>query len=150
MIKDRKSSRYNDVLRPRKAFVRAGILEPAASSPHEGSNLSIGELGAVHEFGSSDGRVPQRSFIRGWFDESQAAITALFLSQFRLAAAGKIFYEQAVERCALTCAAAIQRRIVAGIDPPLKQATIDRKGSSTPLIDTGVLKSAITAEGTLE
>jgi hypothetical protein len=40
----------------------------------------------------------------------------------------------------------IQRRIKAHIPPPLQQSTIDRKGSSTPLIDTGVLWSSITHE----
>ena len=38
------------------------------------------------------------------------------------------------------------RRVLtqAGIAPPLKPATIARKGSSTPLINTGQLRSAIT------
>jgi hypothetical protein len=38
----------------------------------------------------------------------------------------------------------VQMRISQGIPPALAQATVDRKKSSVPLVDTGQLRSAIT------
>jgi len=35
-------------------------------------------------------------------------------------------------------------RIDSGIDPPLKDSTIARKGSSLPLVDKGILRASIT------
>jgi hypothetical protein len=50
----------------------------------------------------------------------------------------------ALDRLGAKVAALLQNRISAGIDPPNSAATIARKGSSKPLVDTGQLKAAIT------
>ena len=42
--------------------VKVGILGQAASRP--GEELNNAEIGATHEFGTVDGRIPQRSFLR--------------------------------------------------------------------------------------
>ncbi|HXU01515.1 MAG TPA: hypothetical protein VN903_11005 [Polyangia bacterium] len=107
------------------------------------SGLTVAELGAIHEFGAG---VPERSFLRAWFEENQSAVTAQALSRFKVAQAGKATWQQVADQLALWAAAGVQRRIVAGIPPELAQSTIQRKGSSTPLINTGVLKSAISGE----
>lgn len=98
------------------------------------------EIGTYHEFGLG---VPQRSFIRGWFDESKDELRDLVRSQARLATEGRITGDQAAERIALKAEASVKKRIRNRIAPPLAQSTIDRKGSSVPLIDTGQLRAAI-------
>lgn len=48
----------------RKISIKVGILAPEASKKHSGSNLTMAELGMIHEFGSADGKIPARSFLR--------------------------------------------------------------------------------------
>lgn len=118
-------------------FAEDGAVEFAS----ERSPLTVAEVGAFHEFGLGDN--PVRSFIRGWFDESQAEIEALLRSQLRLAVEGRVTTAQAAERIALKCEASVKRRIRNRIPPPLKPETIKRKGSSVPLIDTGQLRNSV-------
>lgn len=112
-----------------------GALTPA-------SGLTVAEVAAFHEFGLG---VPQRSFIRSWFDEAIEENRALIHSQLRLVVQRKLTLDVALERIALKLEANIKRRIRNRIPPPLAQSTIDRKGSSVPLIDTGQLRNAIRA-----
>lgn len=149
MIKDRKSERYGAIFRPQHVQIRAGILEREGGETHDKSGLTIVELGTIHEFGAPEANIPERSFIRAWFDESQKEIQAMMVGRFQIAMAGKATWEQVANQAAAWCAGSIQKRISKGIEPPLKQATIDRKGSSKPLIDTGVLRSSISAEAVI-
>lgn len=49
----------------------------------------------------------------------------------------------ALDRFGLWAVGEIQQRIADGIPPPNAQSTVDRKGSSTPLIETGQLRASI-------
>ena len=44
--------------------LRVGILGDKASVPHEGSDLTNAEIGAIQEFGSVANNIPPRSFLR--------------------------------------------------------------------------------------
>jgi hypothetical protein len=121
-------------LRQDATFEEDGALTPS-------SGLTVAEVAAFHEFGTRT--IPQRSFIRAWFDESLAENRGLIRSQLTLAASGKISLESALARVALKCEADVKRRIRNRIPPPLATSTIARKGSSVPLISTGQLRAAI-------
>lgn len=128
------------------ARVRVGVLEEAtkATREEEGSPLTLLEVAAVHEFGAPAAGIPQRSFIRAGVDTQLAEIQrvqrALALQTIR----GATTLDVALDRLGAKVAALLQNRIAAGIDPPNSAATIARKGSSKPLVDTGQLKAAIT------
>ncbi len=139
----------------KRATVTVGIHGDDGSDPHAhatfeadgaltpDSDLTVSEVGSFHEFGLG---VPQRSFIRGWFDEAVEENRALIASQLKLAILGKLTLEAALERIALKMEASIKKRIAArgnGAYPGLAASTIKRKGSSVPLIDTGQLRAAI-------
>ncbi len=146
MIKDSGPKTPKGFMR-KQAKITVGIHGAEGAAAHgeaEGQPLTVAQVGAFHEFGTS--RVPQRSFIRGWFDESQAEIADLRRSQLVLSAAGKLTVEQALERVALKCEASVKRRIRNRIPPPLAPETIARKGSSVPLISTGQLRNSIRAK----
>lgn len=121
-------------LRQDATFEDDGALTP-------GAGLTVAEVAAFHEFGTRT--IPQRSFIRGWFDESIDANKALIQSQLKLVVQGRLPLETALERVALKCEADVKRRIRNRIPPPLAPATVARKGSSVPLISTGQLRAAI-------
>lgn len=134
----------------------AGILQdPRAGAPagdhihDEESGMTIAELAAIHEFGLGD--VPERSFLRAWFDENETRIEALVQNAVRKAMRHNGSLEAELDRVALVLQADIQARIVAGIPPELEESTKRAKKArssgpkETPLIDSGVLKSAISA-----
>jgi len=91
--------------------------------------------------------IPQRSFIRGWFDESQDFIRETLRSQLALVVAGKLTAEQAKDRIALAFEGSVKQRIARGIDPPLAESTKRKKGSSKQLIDKGQLRAAVRGKG---
>jgi hypothetical protein len=127
--------------------IAVGILD-RGTDPHEGTDLTVLEVAVWNEFGtrSKDGtvRVPARSFIRAWFDENREEIRAWMATMMRSVLAGKRSKERALELVALKCVGSIQERMARGIAPPNAPSTALRKGSSTPLIATGQLRSSVT------
>ncbi len=91
--------------------------------------MPIASLGEIHEFGLG---VPQRSFIRAWFDSKRAEIEA----DIRKFGSNP---DALAERLRASC----QEYIANGVAPPNAPSTIARKGSSKPLIDSGVLRTSI-------
>ncbi len=122
--------------------VKVGMLAKAQEL-HEGSELTVADVGTIHEFGLG---VPQRSFIRGWYDENQAENTRIVSILQKQVLRGEVTQQVALARFGLKCVGDIQRRIVDGIPPALAPSTIAKKGSSTPLVDTGQLKASISSE----
>lgn len=120
--------------------VTVGIHEAEGDADHEGA--TVADVGSFHEFGLG---VPQRSFIRDWADENEGENKERIRKIGEAIVTGKIDSpEQGLERFGLFAVGSIQQRMATGIEPELSPATIASKGSSVPLIDTGVLRSSIT------
>lgn len=103
-------------------------------------NLTVADIATIHEFGT--GTIPQRSFLRAWADENASENQALIKAIGEQAVKG-LDIRTGLDRLGLKFVGSIQGRMVAGIPPPNAPSTIAHKGSSTPLIDTGQLKSSI-------
>lgn len=99
---------------------------------------------SVHEFGAPSINVPSRSFIRKTFDEQQDNMGRVIEDFFIKYIEGHIEYDLCMDAIGEYLVGLIKKTIVDLKDPPLKQVTIDRKGSSNPLIDTGKLVDSIT------
>lgn len=129
-----------------------GIHEAEADLPAEGddSGATLGEVAAFNEFGGPDNNPPRRSFLVDWADENLDENQTLFTRSMKAVAAGKLpSAEVALERLGLRFVGDIQRRIKAGIAPENRPSTVDRKGSSVPLIASGQLWTSITHEVTV-
>jgi len=124
----------------RAGSVKVGVMGSEAGEKH--GDLTVADIATFHEFGLGN---PKRSFIADYVDEGVSDIEAKIRS-----AAERVIRGSTIERelsiLGLYIQGEIQKRMSAGIPPPLKPATIARKGSSTPLIDTGQLRSSITYE----
>lgn len=122
-----------------KGQINTGIFAEAAgvTYPEEGNVL---EAATKAEFGIDQ---PMRSWLRGWFDENKAEIEKVLAREVRAAYAAGRDFDFAAEHVALWLQADIQLRITKGIAPANHPETITKKGSSTPLIDSGLLKSSI-------
>lgn len=111
------------------------------ASGEYGSGASVLDIATWAEFGIGQ---PQRSFIRAWVEEHKADITAVVTRYGELVVAGKVSAEQAISRMGSLFVASIQARIAGGIQPANAASTVRRKGSSVPLVDSGILKASIT------
>lgn len=131
------------------ARVRVGILEGGDDEVEsEYGDLTIVELATIHEYGAPEANIPERSFLRKTFtdDRGRADLAKFQAEQAKQVIAGKLGARTALKRIGAWGAAKVRERIRAHIDPPLKPATIKRKGSSTPLVDTGHLQSSVSWE----
>ena len=126
--------------------VRVGVLSDSPKRERDGETgaLSLVEVAAVHEFGAPSAGVPQRSFVRATVDAESAEITRLQETLGAQMLNGQVTEDQALSLIGAKVASMMQARITTNIPPPLKPETVDRKGSSVALVDTGQLKASIT------
>jgi hypothetical protein len=128
----------------RDPHVRVGVFaSDAARADGEVTNV---ELAAIHEFGSSDGVVPERSFLRSTMRVKRGDWKTVMRGFMRAVVRGAMTAGRMLDLMGLRMVADTKKRITSGdgIPPPLQPATIARKGSSRPLVDTGTLVNAIT------
>lgn len=125
--------------------LRVGIPENAGNYPN---GTPIAQVAAAHEFGTE--HVPQRAFIRGWFDEMPLeTLTKPFTNAANQILKGEQKRPAVLNLIAHYFAQSMKDRILRHIPPPLQPATIARKErngadlASTPLVDTHVLLNAI-------
>ena len=138
----KETGRLLPAVMPKEIVITVGVHDDDGAAQHNGAEgLTVADVATFQEFGTRT--VPQRSFIRGWFDENQEFIAETLRKQFAAVAEGKRDAETAAERCALAFEGGIKQRISRGIPPPNAPSTIAAKGSSTPLINRGQLRNAI-------
>lgn len=136
--------------------IKVGIQGSEAEAvEHDGEGITNAQLGAIHEFGTkgislgrsggTSGGIPSRSFIRSTFDRESRQWQGLMVR-----AAKEIYgptrpdIRKVLGLMGERAVADIRQTINKGIPPELMPETIERKGSSKPLIDTGQLKASIT------
>lgn len=100
----------------------------------------LAAIAAIHEFGL--GGMPQRSFLRSAFDENKPMINKMGDHIVNSAIKG-ISTETALNQLGNVVQGMVQKKIVDGPFIPNSPATIKRKKSSRPLIDTGHLRQSI-------
>lgn len=123
--------------------LRVGIYGTAAAESHEDSPLTVGEVMARHELGAG---VPRRSWLRDWISESASEIQSAWSTTIRNAVHRREAMALHVGRMGALFVGQIQERIASRIPPPNAPATIARKGSDVPLIDSGQGRTAIAHE----
>lgn len=124
--------------------VKVGILGRKAGRKDSG-DLTNAELGAIHEFGSFSKKIPSRSFLRMPIHQN-AEIIAREAGKGSAALVEKGDMVKVLEQIGLACKVAILRAFDSagfGQWKPDKPATIRRKKSATPLIDSSQLRRSI-------
>lgn len=123
------------------AHADVGIFDDAKDRP-EGEYTNA-QIGAVHEFGTST--VPERSWLRSNHDKHARKYIARLDKQYARILAGKARVVTSLVAFGERVASDVRRNITAIRTPPLEQSTIDAKGSSNPLIDTGAMRNAVSS-----
>ncbi|MFW6086146.1 MAG: hypothetical protein ACODAG_02995 [Myxococcota bacterium] len=125
-----------------KPEVVVGIMGQSAYE-QAGDDATVLDIALFHELGMG---VPRRSWLRDWYDERLPANRKRIKKLARMVLKGELDERRALELFGVRAVASIRRRIRKGIPPALSEVTIERKGSATPLIDTGQLIRSITHE----
>lgn len=87
--------------------------------------------------------IPERSFIRKTADEDMDAIADKIETLLPDVIDNNIDAEAFLKMAGLELEEKMKDKLVEVSDPPLSDVTIERKGSSNPLVDTGSLLSSI-------
>ncbi|WP_205961727.1 hypothetical protein [Psychrobacillus vulpis] len=107
-------------------------------------------IASVHEFGvtiqkeSGSIVIPERSFMRTTFDEKEVEWIQFAEKQLKNVIDFKIAPRTLYERLGALMVGDIQEKITDLDAPPNATSTIQKKGSSNPLIDSGGLRKRIT------
>lgn len=126
--------------------VVVGVTRATAVNRENPGEINNAELAAVHEFGSKDGTIPERSFIRSSMTNNRDEYVKSQAANLRKVVRGDMAFGKSLDLLGLRAAADVRDNIRRGDFEALKAATIKRKGSSAPLIDTGNLRQSITHE----
>lgn len=128
--------------------LRVGVLGDKAEKDHDG--ITMGDLAAVHEFGTR--RVPQRSYLRGTFDENRKKYQRLMgKAVLKLWILKLLRGKPDFEKLGRTMVDDIRKKVASNIPPRLSEKYAVRKerkwGFRDPaLIASGRLMDAISAE----
>lgn len=88
--------------------------------------------------------IPERSFVRSTFDEKNAEWVKFMEGLVNQVVAFKIDPQTMFERVGARVAADIQEKITTLRSPANSKITVENKGSSNPLLDTGGLRARVT------
>lgn len=124
--------------------VKVGVPAGGMDYP-DGTKLVM--VAAVNEFGSVDGRVPERSFLRSTVVNKRNVFRKFWRSQkAKQLLTGETNPNTILEILGQLAQAEVQKAIVEISEPANSEDTIAQKGSSNPLVDTGLLRQSIRYE----
>lgn len=129
-----------------KPHVAVGVLGQDGGKRHEDSVATIVDVASWNEFGTDT--APARSFLRSVYEQDVAKFLSIMRRVRMQVATGKMSIKDALELVGIYAQAQVQKKITDGGDPYIPNAarTIEKKGSSSPLIDTGQLRQSIRYE----
>ncbi|WRQ13127.1 neck protein [Vibrio phage vB_VpM-pA2SJ1] len=115
---------------------------PKGAGAYEDGTL-IAVIAAVNEFGSADGRIPERAALRLGVEDALPQIRLLVKKMLPQLNADEMEMEDLLNLIGELSVGSIQEKISSGVGPANAPSTIKRKGSSTPLIDKGTYRQSI-------
>lgn len=124
------------------SVVKAGILAKDGSNNHS-EGITVFQIGMIHEFGVPEKNIPRRSFIRVPIENNIKEITKLIENNHKLVSENSMSAKVALDRIGLKAQNTIKKSFRDNDWKANSRATVKRKGSSRPLIDTGQLVGSI-------
>jgi hypothetical protein len=134
----------------RGSYVKVGVL--GAGGGRAGDGISNAELAAVQEFGTLDGHIPARPFIGATYDMNREKYVEQIRKDLGKVLEGKRTIAQTLARAGLKFSSDV-KSVVVGDQwqlAPNKAATVRKKGSDRPLVDTGRMINSVTYEVVLQ
>lgn len=125
-----------------RQVIKVGIQ---ADAPREPNGADMVTVAAVQEFGSPQHSIPSRPFMRETADRTALTLPSLIEAQYSSLIAGGTARRMLVQ-IGGWYQTQMKVTLLAGPWVPNAPRTIRRKGSSTPLVDTGALQMSIRYE----
>ena len=122
----------------KNSYTKVGVQ---AGSKEQDGVTDLVTVAAANEFGTNT--IPERSFIRSTFEENKTELAAVSAAEVKAIVEGRKTVDTSLSLIGLLHTGQIQAKIHSNIPPPNAEATIERKGSSVTLIDSGQLVQSI-------
>lgn len=146
-LDDRAWRRLQKKIAKGASHVKVGILASKGGNERPDGELSLVEIAAVHEFGSPAAGIQERSFIRRTFILEKAELIKTQAGLAKQVVTRNLSMNDALEILGQWGAAAVKKTVTVGNNlPPLKPATVVKKGSDRPLVDTGRMIQSVSYE----
>jgi len=124
----------------KKPYVKVGLM---ADKPHKNADITVAEVGTIHEFGAPNANIPERSFMRSTYEEKKSNWLEETKDLAKKIADGKENISHSLDILGQIIQKDIKTKIKSGEFVPLKPKTIKRKKSDKPLIDTAQMLNSI-------
>jgi len=128
---------------------KVGFIGAKGAENHPDTELTNAEIAFIHEFGSFSQSIPARSMLRFPLEAKQKEL----VSEMTKGTAREAFKEGNIEKfykiLGVAAQAIVQEAFATGGFGQWKAnapSTVAKKGSSAPLIDTGVLRRSVSSE----
>ena len=131
--------RFREIGKPK---VYIGV--PASKNGMHEGGINMATLLALHVLGAPSRGIPQRDPLRPPLIANAQRYTDLLALGLKNALSDGTDPKLVYEKIGIVASNDVKDYFVSGSFKPLDQKTIDRKGSSKPLLDTGELRSSIT------
>lgn len=115
----------------------------AADQDGKPADMLMAQLAAIHEFGAPSAGIPERSFLRAAILQNRDKYVRLNRQNIIKMLQNKQSMDGALNMLGVVAKGDVQQYIAEGSFAPLKPATIARKGSSKPLIDSGQMRQSV-------
>lgn len=130
----------------KKHYVDIGIL--GETNQTEEGGITLAGIGAVHQFGSPEQGISERDWLVQPIIDAQGQIEKSVEKKIEgLLAEGKV--DEIFKIIGVSAEASVKEAFETGGNgkwAPLKEETIERKGSDTILVDEGDLRDAVTSK----
>jgi hypothetical protein len=124
-------------------FLRSsGEYKPKAGQTVK-TPISMAQLGAIHEFGAPNAKIPERSYMRSSMAEVNKQLTRMIKKFATAVSLGRMDKKQALGRVGEFLVTTFKSKIQEGVPPPNKATTVAKKGSAHTLIDTGQMRDTL-------
>ena len=137
-----------DIEKLKKKFQGASRVKvglPKGSLPYP-DGTSVIDVGLVNEFGSDNGHIPERSWLRSGVRKNLPKYKRINRFNMKKVLKGSLTTEKALNQLGATAAGDVKENITNIKKPPNKPGTIRKKKSANPLIDSGHMRSQVTYE----
>lgn len=121
--------------------VEVGVLGEDADQIEPGSNITVGEVALIQEYGTST--IPPRPFVGTTFKEYSNAALSWLVEAAREATRGRPTMPT-LKKVGAFLRDAVRQTVLDGVDPPNAAVTVQKKGHAHTLIDSGTMAAAIT------
>lgn len=129
-----------EIERAKNTYVKVGVMEAAGDY----DAISVAEVAAINEYGTENN--PERPFMRNAYQRNFDKLRFMVDKKYDDFLMARVSLFDALTAVGMFLQGEIQREIVNLKRPPNSPRTIELKGSSNPLIDSGQLRQSITYE----